>query len=705
MELEEDFDPTDPVYEPDDEDKKKLQAKSNVIPSSKLKKDKPVRKSKATKTKTKPKSHTSKNKQPKTTAVPCGEAANLLMQMEYSCNNEQKATDDLNASDDSDEFEEVEEGQVSDDEQVVALNGHRANVGTNGIDIRVGGQVWQPRVVKQVSQVNAELDMVRMAMNRQMKQVQRNLHCVHVMCVTARQHYLWHLAANPLIRSLLMSIELDQTIRIQMPLDIDSICSFLSIFHQNFKLQSSSSDVDMQFTIDSLTRLLQFNETPVHDTYTFLCFAILHDQLRAIGQLNRLRLCHAIEPVPIRPDFMFAFNKEGSERIARTIITKKLNNERPFKRTRTDSNTRLPVHFWFELLVDSSASSSDTSSSQWISIEPINRFVNKNSQIETNCFQYPVPYVLAMDCDRELYDITQSYCQHFFEPRFRKTRDEVFLLELLQQNGGHVEALSAEPDQAGAELVKPEESDSGDSSDNTRLVPLPKTVGSFKNHPVYVLSRHFLKYEVLYPDDAPTYGEFRGEPVYLRKNVHIAHSKDYWKREARVVRDDEQPYKITTARPKWDKNLNDYLRGLPLELYGEWQTEPYDPPEAIDGKVPRNEFHNVDLFKPQMLPKGCVHLRLNGLLRIASKLGIDCAAAVTGFDVSKRGTIPVTDGFVVCKEYEQVLIDAWKEEQINLKKREQQRYEARVMKNWKKLINLARARIRIKNRYQDMEDD
>lgn len=48
---------------------------------------------------------------------------------------------------------------------------------------------------------------------------------------------------------------------------------------------------------------------------------------------------------------------------------------------------------------------------------------------------------------------------------------------------------------------------------------------------------------------------------------------------------------------------------LPLELFGIWQTEDYIPPIAVDGKVPRNEYGNVDLFKPCMLPIGTVHLQ------------------------------------------------------------------------------------------------
>ena len=45
-----------------------------------------------------------------------------------------------------------------------------------------------------------------------------------------------------------------------------------------------------------------------------------------------------------------------------------------------------------------------------------------------------------------------------------------------------------------------------------------------------------------------------------------------------------------------------------LDLYGEWQTDPFSPPPAVDGKVPRNEYGNVELFQPSMLPSGTVYL-------------------------------------------------------------------------------------------------
>ena len=49
------------------------------------------------------------------------------------------------------------------------------------------------------------------------------------------------------------------------------------------------------------------------------------------------------------------------------------------------------------------------------------------------------------------------------------------------------------------------------------------------------------------------------------------------------------------------------IKGLPLELFGKWQTTRYVPPEAKDGKGQRNEYGNVDLFKRRMIPKGTVY--------------------------------------------------------------------------------------------------
>lgn len=52
----------------------------------------------------------------------------------------------------------------------------------------------------------------------------------------------------------------------------------------------------------------------------------------------------------------------------------------------------------------------------------------------------------------------------------------------------------------------------------------------------------------------------------------------------------------------------------PLEIFGPWQVEDYDPPQAENGIVPRNAYGNVDLFKPCMLPKGTVCLQCESFI-------------------------------------------------------------------------------------------
>lgn len=87
----------------------------------------------------------------------------------------------------------------------------------------------------------------------------------------------------------------------------------------------------------------------------------------------------------------------------------------------------------------------------------------------------------------------------------------------------------------------------------------------------------------------------------------------------------EEPAKVVDSRMSNKQRALGNSKPLKNELFGRWQTEEYDPPCAEDGIVPKNEHGNVYLFQPCMLPKGCVHLRLNGLGRIGRRLGVDMA--------------------------------------------------------------------------------
>ncbi|XP_066470301.1 DNA repair protein complementing XP-C cells isoform X2 [Tiliqua scincoides] len=233
--------------------------------------------------------------------------------------------------------------------------------------------------------------------------------------------------------------------------------------------------------------------------------------------------------------------------------------------------------------------------------------------------------------------------------------------------------------------------------------PLPTAIGEYKNHPLYALKRHILKYQAIYPETAAILGYCRGEAVYSRDCIHTLHSKDTWLKQARVVRVGEVPFKMVKGysnqarRARMAEPANREKKDLPL--YGLWQTEVYQPPVAVDGKVPRNEFGNVYLFQPSMLPVGCVQLNLPNLHRVARKLDIDCVPAVTGFDFHAGYSHPVTEGYVVCEEYKEVLVEAWANEEAEREKKEREKREKRVLGNWKLMVKGLLIKERLKERY------
>jgi xeroderma pigmentosum group C-complementing protein len=132
-------------------------------------------------------------------------------------------------------------------------------------------------------------------------------------------------------------------------------------------------------------------------------------------------------------------------------------------------------------------------------------------------------------------------------------------------------------------------------------------------------------------------------------------------------------------------------------LFGEWQTAPYVPLPVVDGKVPKNEFGTVDLFKPSMLPGGGVHVPLQGVAGTAKRLGIDFGLAVVGFDFQSGGAHPRMDGVVVAAESEDLLRDAWETEQQVAREKKGRKREAAVYKRWQSLLTKLMIRERVRS--------
>ncbi|EDV36581.1 uncharacterized protein Dana_GF13029 [Drosophila ananassae] len=321
---------------------------------------------------------------------------------------------------------------------------------------------------------------------------------------------------------------------------------------------------------------------------------------------------------------------------------------------------------------------------QWICIDLFKGKLHCVDTIRKNATA-GLAYVFAFQDDQSLKDVTARYCSSW-STTVRKARVEKAWLD---------ETISPYLGRRTKRDIREDEQLRRIHADK----PLPKSIAEFKDHPLYVLPRHLLKFQGLYPPDAPTLGFIRGEPVYSRDCVHLLHSREIWLKSARVVKLGEQPYKVVKARPKWDKLTRSVIKDQPLEIFGYWQTQDYEPPTAENGIVPRNAYGNVELFKACMLPKKTVHLRLPGLMRVCKKLNIDCANAVVGFDFHQGACHPMYDGFVVCEEFREVVTAAWEEDQQEQARKEQAKYEDRVYGNWKKLIKGLIIRERLKKKY------
>ncbi|KAK6625750.1 hypothetical protein RUM43_006049 [Polyplax serrata] len=331
------------------------------------------------------------------------------------------------------------------------------------------------------------------------------------------------------------------------------------------------------------------------------------------------------------------------------------------------------------------------SEEKWISVDVPRQKVHCINELHSRTTR-PVLYIIACNNDSTLKDVTKRYVPNWHSETKKKRVDDEWWNETMKPYLPPRTAQDREEDEEIAQQLQDK--------------PLPSAISEFKDHPLYALKRHLLKFEAIYPPEAPTLGFIRGEPVYARECVHTLHSREMWYKQARVVRLKEEPYKIVKARPKYDKMTGEIKKDLPLELFGYWQTEEYIPPIAVDGKVPRNEYGNVDLFKPCMLPIGTVHLQIPALNKVARKLGIDCAPATVGFDFHSGGSHPVFDGFVVCQEFKEILLDTWNKEIDESAKKSEEKKEKRIYGNWKRLIRglLIREKLKLKYSFGESQD-
>lgn len=172
-------------------------------------------------------------------------------------------------------------------------------------------------------------------------------------------------------------------------------------------------------------------------------------------------------------------------------------------------------------------------------------------------------YVVAWNSEGLIKDVTRRYCAQWLTVTRKQRVDEKWWLETLSYWKEKNTTISRAEDEMLLQkyfiylnIFTYHNTSLSDSFIYSRELeqPLPRTLSEIKGHPLYVIQRHLLKFEALYPPDCVPLGHTStGEAIYSRHCVHTIRSRETWLKEARVVKPNQEAYKIVKARPKYDK--------------------------------------------------------------------------------------------------------------------------------------------------------
>lgn len=364
------------------------------------------------------------------------------------------------------------------------------------------------------------------------------------------------------------------------------------------------------------------------------------------------------------------------------------------ERPRNFTNSPYPV-FWVEVF--------NEAVQKWIPVDPlVTKTVAKPSKFEPPASDRHnnMAYVVAFEEDASARDVTRRYAKAY-NAKMRKTRVE-------STKDGETWWINAMHYYEKPFLEDRDQLESSEFTAKSAAEPMPRNIQDFKDHPVYALERHLRQNEAIYPKrkigqvEAGKSGSKKGtvvEPVYRRADVHLVRSADGWYRLGRDIKMGEQPLKRVAASQRRDESDDDPdgIYGAERTLYALYQTELYRPPPVVKGKVPKNAYGNLDIYVPTMIPPGGFHLKHPEAARAARILGVDYAAAVTGFEFKGRHGTAVVNGVIVASEYREALEEVIRCIEDERFQEELDRRTAEALRLWKHFLLKLRIAEKVKS--------
>lgn len=362
-------------------------------------------------------------------------------------------------------------------------------------------------------------------------------------------------------------------------------------------------------------------------------------------------------------------------------------------------DTHYPV-YWVEAW--------DEASEKWVTVDPIvTGWVEIIRSTTKSKLEPPLSdkanslrYVIAFDYHGNATDVTRRYAQNFNSKTRKKRitgisdRDSVWWDRALCR----FKPTTAPSKQ---ELAEAKDMNLRESAEG-----FPNNIQDFKGHPIYALKRHLHQDEVLRADAVPC-GKLsvknRVESVYSRKDVKIVRTARAWYKVGRILKPGSRPLKHKSAKKAEAMTDEDNESAM----YSLEQTEKYIPPPVEDGVIPKNDFGNIDVYVPSMIPKGAVHLK-HKYMNIAARLvEVDYAEAVVGFSYAARRMTPKIQGIIVATEHKEAVEAAYQQLLEEQEEEDKQERLAKALLRWRRYLVALRIKDRL-NRVHgrvDHQDD
>ncbi|KAI9712673.1 MAG: hypothetical protein M1820_001294 [Bogoriella megaspora] len=375
---------------------------------------------------------------------------------------------------------------------------------------------------------------------------------------------------------------------------------------------------------------------------------------------------------------------------------------KPRKPRKRIYRTQHPV-YWVEAF--------NEAAQKWVPVEPFSTdTVGKPSKLEPptshSASGIRMTYVIAFEEDGIAKDVTRRYASSY-NAKTRKER-----VECTENGGRWLKRAMRVFGRPGRVMFDRDQLESAELARKEAQEGMPRAIQDFKNHPVYALERHLKRNEVIYPKrEVGKVGAMgkaaKLEPVFRRTDVVVVRSADKWYRLGREIKAGEQPLKhLPPSKASMDNRSpsgrGDELfgeEGTGTPLYALFQTEPYNPPPCVRGKVPKNAYGNIDVYVPSMIPRGGKHIINSEAARAARILNIDYADAVTGFEFKGRRGTAVVQGVVVAEEYAEALEAVLESIAFEREQDEQMIKSDIALKMWKRFLIGLRIRERV-NEYE-----